>query len=59
MLEDRYQGCLDEVMENLVPHAREIAVLAARQFALGAVADAADAVPLYVRKKVALRVDER
>ena len=59
VLEDRYQGCLDEVMENLVPHAREIALLAARQFALGAVADAADAVPLYVRNKVALRVDER
>ena len=59
VLEDRYQGRLEEVMENLVPHAREIAVLAARQFALGAVADAADAVPLYVRNKVALRVDER
>jgi tRNA threonylcarbamoyladenosine biosynthesis protein TsaB len=55
----RYAGSLERVIENVVPHAREIAVLAAQQFARGAVVDAADALPLYVRNKVALRVDER
>ena len=53
----RYAGSLERVIENLTPHAREIAVLAARQFARGNVVDAADAAPLYVRNKVAL--DER
>ena len=55
----RYAGSVERVIEGRVPHAREIAVLAARQFASGAVVDAADALPLYVRNKVALRVDER
>jgi len=34
-------------------------VLAARQFARGNAVDAADALPLYVRNKVALKVTER
>ena len=55
----RYNGSLDRVIEGLVPHAREIAVLAARQFARGDTVDAADALPLYVRNKVALKVGER
>jgi tRNA threonylcarbamoyladenosine biosynthesis protein TsaB len=55
----RYGGSLDRVIENVTPHAREIVVLAAREFARGDTVDAADAAPLYVRNKVALRVDER
>jgi tRNA threonylcarbamoyladenosine biosynthesis protein TsaB len=55
----RYAGSVDRVSEDLAPHAREVAILAARQFASGAAVDAADALPLYVRNKVALRVDER
>ena len=59
VLEARYAGSLERVIENLTPHAREIAVLAAQQFTRGNAVDAADAAPLYVRNKVALRVDER
>jgi tRNA threonylcarbamoyladenosine biosynthesis protein TsaB len=55
----RCAGSVERVIENLVPHAREIAALAAKQFARGETVDAADAAPLYVRNKVALRVDER
>jgi tRNA threonylcarbamoyladenosine biosynthesis protein TsaB len=58
-LEARYAGSLARVIENLAPHAREIAVLAANQFARGKTVDAADAAPLYVRNKVALKVNER
>ncbi len=55
----RYAGSLERVIENLTPHAREIVRLAAQEFARGNAVDAADAAPLYVRNKVALRVDER
>ena len=58
-LEARYAGSLERVVENLAPHAREIARLAASEFARGNGVDAADAAPLYVRNKVALRVNER
>jgi tRNA threonylcarbamoyladenosine biosynthesis protein TsaB len=59
VLEARYAGSLECVIENLTPHAREISILAARLFAHGDGIDAADAAPLYVRNKVALRVNER
>ena len=55
----RYAGRLERVIERLAPHAREIATLAARQFARGEAVDAGDALPLYVRNKVALKVNER
>jgi len=58
-LERRYQGQLAEIVDDLLPHAREIAVLAARGFARGQGVPAEQAAPLYVRDKVALRVDER
>ena len=58
-LETRYAGRLERVVENLTPHAREIAALAVRQFSRGNAVDAADASPLYVRNKVALPIDER
>jgi tRNA threonylcarbamoyladenosine biosynthesis protein TsaB len=59
VLDARYAGRLERVLDNLTPHAREIAIVAARQFARGDGIDAADAAPLYVRNKVALRVNER
>ena len=55
----RYGGSIDGIIDGLAPHAREIALLAARQFARGEAVDAADALPLYVRNKVALKVHER
>ncbi len=58
-LETRYAGSLERIIGNLAPHAREIAVLAAKRFASGDVVDAAEAVPLYVRNKVAMKINER
>ena len=58
-LDARYAGSLERIIGNLAPHARDIAALAAKQFARGDVVDAADAVPLYVRNKVAMKVNER
>ena len=58
-LESRYAGKLALVIENLVPHAREIAALAAAEFGRGGAVSAELAAPLYVRNKVALRIDER
>ncbi len=58
-LEGRYAGKLARVVENLAPHAREIAVLAAAEFGRGGAVGAEYAAPLYVRNKVALRMDER
>jgi tRNA threonylcarbamoyladenosine biosynthesis protein TsaB len=55
----RFANSLDRVIDGLAPHAREIAVLGARQFARGETVGAADALPLYVRNKVALKVSER
>ncbi len=58
-LEGRYAGRLERVIDHLAPHAREIAVLAAAEFERGSAVSAEHAAPLYVRNKVALRVDER
>jgi tRNA threonylcarbamoyladenosine biosynthesis protein TsaB len=58
-LEHRYAGKLARVVDHMAPHAREVATLAAAEFAGGNAVDAEHAAPLYVRNKVALRVDER
>jgi tRNA threonylcarbamoyladenosine biosynthesis protein TsaB len=58
-LEQRYRGQLVKVMDTLMPHAREIATLAARGFERGQGIPADQAAPLYVRDKIALRIDER
>ena len=55
----RYGHQLERVIDGVVPHAREVAVLAARAFARGEAVAAEFAAPLYVRNKVALKVDER
>ena len=54
-----YAGRLENVMVNLAPHAKAIAILAAVEFRSGNAVAAECASPLYVRNKVALRVDER
>jgi len=58
-LESCYAGRLERVRDDLVPHAREIAALAAAEFERGNAVVAERAAPLYVRNKVALRTDER
>jgi tRNA threonylcarbamoyladenosine biosynthesis protein TsaB len=58
-LESRYTGRLERVIDGLAPHAREVAALAALEFERGAAVSAEHAAPLYVRNKVALRINER
>lgn len=55
----RYTGQLQGVDGAAVPQAAAIAVLGAAQFAQGCGKDAADALPLYLRDKVALKTSER
>ena len=55
----RYTGRVARLIDGVIPHAREIAMLAARQFSRGETVAAEDALPLYVRNKVALMVNER
>ncbi|MFZ2300639.1 MAG: tRNA (adenosine(37)-N6)-threonylcarbamoyltransferase complex dimerization subunit type 1 TsaB [Gallionella sp.] len=58
-LSERYAGQLQGVDGAAVPQAAAIAVLGAAQFAQGLGRDAADALPLYLRDKVALKTHER
>ncbi len=58
-LKARYGDQLIGVDEKAVPQALAIARIGARQFAKGAVVDAALALPLYLRDKVALKTVER
>jgi tRNA threonylcarbamoyladenosine biosynthesis protein TsaB len=58
-LGERCGARLDRVDAAAVPHAREMARLAAAGFARGLGTAPDDALPLYVRDKVALRSDER
>ena len=55
----RYAGQLQGVDEVAVPQASAIAVLGAAQFVQGRGVDAAQALPLYLRDKVALKTSER
>jgi tRNA threonylcarbamoyladenosine biosynthesis protein TsaB len=54
-----YGESLCDVRPELVPHAREVATLAARALARGEGVAPDQAAPLYVRDKVALSVAER
>ena len=58
-LRSRYAGRLAGIMPEIFPHARDIARLAAREFEAGRAVPAEQAVPVYLRDKVALRSDER
>lgn len=58
-LKKRYAGCLSRILPDLYPHARQIASLGAREFEQGNGKPAEQALPVYLRDKVALRTDER
>lgn len=58
-LSERYAGQLAGSDAQAVPQAGAIAVLAASRFAAGQGVDAAQAMPLYLRDKVALKTCER
>lgn len=58
-LEERYAGQLPGIDASMVPQAAAIAALGAVQFASGCGVDAALALPLYLRDKVALKTSER
>ena len=58
-LSRRYAGQLQGVDGAAVPQATAIAALGAAQFAQGLGKDAAEALPLYLRDKVALKTHER
>jgi len=54
-----YPNQLSEVLPDVFPHAREVAALAVPVFGRGESVAAAEAAPLYIRNKVALKMDER
>ena len=58
-LSERYAGQLQGTDETAVPRAAAIVALGAAQFAQGRGVDAAEALPLYLRDKVALKTSER
>ncbi|MDO8465212.1 MAG: tRNA (adenosine(37)-N6)-threonylcarbamoyltransferase complex dimerization subunit type 1 TsaB, partial [Gallionella sp.] len=58
-LSERYAGQLQGMDGATVPQAAAIAALGAAQFAQGRGKDAAEALPLYLRDKVALKTHER
>jgi tRNA threonylcarbamoyladenosine biosynthesis protein TsaB len=58
-LQARYAGQLRGADGTLIPQAAAIAALGAAQFLLGRGVDSAEALPLYLRDKVALKTSER
>jgi tRNA threonylcarbamoyladenosine biosynthesis protein TsaB len=58
-LQARYGDQLSGVDEKSVPQASAVARIGAREFAKGNAVDAAMALPLYLRDKVALKTSER
>lgn len=59
VLQQRYAGRLSAIMPEVYPHARHIAQLAAGEFEAGRALPAEQAVPVYIRDKVALKSHER
>lgn len=59
VLRERYAGRLSAIMPDVVPHARHIARLAVREFEAGRTVAAENALPVYIRDKVALKTHER
>jgi tRNA threonylcarbamoyladenosine biosynthesis protein TsaB len=59
ILAARYEGKIVATDAERFPHARDIAALAAPAFAAGQARSAEHAIPVYIRDKVALRIDER
>ena len=59
VLKQRYAGRLSAIMLEIFPHARDIARIAAREFEAGRAVAAEQALPVYIRDKVALTTHER
>lgn len=59
VLEERHAGRLSAIMPDIFPHARDIARLAVREFEAGRTLAAEQALPVYIRDKVALTTHER
>lgn len=59
VLRARYDDSVKHTIGGMRPHARPLAQLAAPRFAAGEGTDPADAAPLYIRNKVALKEKER
>jgi tRNA threonylcarbamoyladenosine biosynthesis protein TsaB len=58
-LERRHAGRLSAIIDDVYPHAREVARLAVPEFEQGRALAAESALPVYIRDKVALKSDER
>jgi tRNA threonylcarbamoyladenosine biosynthesis protein TsaB len=58
-LRSRYQGSIGRIAGDFSPRAREMVQLAVPRFLGGLAVDPADAAPLYIRNKVALKESER
>jgi tRNA threonylcarbamoyladenosine biosynthesis protein TsaB len=58
-LQQRYAGRLSAIMPEIFPHARHVARLAALEFEAGRSVTPEQALPIYLRDKVALKSDER
>ena len=59
VLEQRHAGRLSAIMPDIFPHARDIARLAVLEFEAGRTLAAEQALPVYIRDKVALTTHER
>ena len=59
LLRDVYHDQLNEILTGCYPHAREIAQLSIARFEQGSVLLPEQAVPTYIRNKVALKESER
>lgn len=59
LLNQQYGEQLADVMDGVIPHAREIASLGARHLLAGRSVAGAQALPIYVRNKVALTMEEQ
>jgi tRNA threonylcarbamoyladenosine biosynthesis protein TsaB len=59
VLKQRYAGRLSAIIPDIFPHARHVAQLAAREFEAGRTVAPGQALPLYLRDKVALKTGER
>jgi len=59
VLKRLYGDRLSAIMPDVYPHARDIARIAAREFEAGRAVSAEQAVPVYLRDKVALKSHER
>ena len=59
ILNGHYAGQIDGSNGQAFPHARDIATLAAVEFAAGKAVPVAEAAPIYIRNKVALTMAER